>query len=367
MRSRGIRAGTVSITSLRPFPQQELVAALSRCRSVAVIERTDTPLAESNPLTLELKAALASAQMGDEARLLRIPEVYSGSAGLGGRPVTPASIIAAFDNIASFGRRRFVLGIKHPDALTTPPEVEIRPHGTVALRIHSVGGFGSVSTARLLASVASDVFRVEAVAGARHGAEERGLPTTTLVAFSPKRFEIHSATTVVDMVSVHAAPALQIGDPLSGLRSGGTLLVQTGLPSDQIWGQPAAPGSTHLARTPHRPVRPRCAGLARETAGDQADLVQRMQGIALLGAFLRVSPLRTEAVSADDLFQAVEKSLSRCYEEAGAPVIAQDLRIARRAFEEVRLVVPPEQISDYETAVAPDVQEAASLRTKIPN
>jgi pyruvate-ferredoxin/flavodoxin oxidoreductase len=353
IRSKGMRAGCISITALRPFPQQELAAALARCRSVAVIERTDTPLAESNPLTLELKAALASAQMGDEARLLRIPEVYSGSAGLGGRPLTPASMIAAFDNIASFGRRRFVLGIKHPDALTVPPEIEVRPPGTFGLRIHSLSGFGSVSAGRLIASIAAEVFNLHAVAESSYGAEERGLPTTTLVAFSPKRFELHTATAVVDLVSAHHTNVLQLGDPITGLRAGGTFLFQTDRPVDEVWAS--------LPLSLRRSLRERHIDLfvldamkiAREAAVDSKHMARRMQGVALLGAFLRISPLRTEAVSVDDLFGAVEKTLARFFASAGAAALALDLAIARRAFDEVSLVVPPEQIGDYEVPAGP--------------
>lgn len=352
MRSRGVRAGAVSITCLRPFPQPELVNALARCRSVAVIERTDTPLAESNPLTVELKAALASAQMGDDARLLRIPEVYSGSAGLGGRPVTPANIVAAFDNIVSFGRRRFVLGIKHPDALSTPPEVESRPQGTFSLRIHSLAGFGSVATGRLLASVAADVFHVETVASARHGAEERGLPTTTLVAFAPKRFELHSATVTLDMVTVHNTSAFLLTDPLAGLRPGGTLLLHTSFPPEDVWASLPLPVRRTLRERHIDLFIIDSTRIAREISREP-DLLQRMQGIAMLGAFLRVSPLRTEDVGSEELFASVGRSLNRTFEHAGSAVIEQDMRIARQAFEQVRLVVPPEQISDYEGAPPP--------------
>ena len=111
LREKGIAAGAVSVTCFRPFPSKEIVRAISRCQAVAVIERTDTPLSESNPLALEIKAALASAQMGDEARLLRIPEVFSGAAGLGGSPITPGHFIAAVENMQRHGRRFFVLEI----------------------------------------------------------------------------------------------------------------------------------------------------------------------------------------------------------------------------------------------------------------
>ncbi len=349
MRARGVRAGCISITALRPFPRTELVNALARCRSVAVVERTDTPLAESNPLTLELKAALASAQMGDDARLLRIPEVYSGAAGLGGRPITPANIVAAFENIVAYGRRRFVLGIKHPDALSTPPEIDNRPAGAFSVRIHSISGFGSVSTARLLSSVANDVFGVETAAAAQHGAEERGLPTTTLAAFAPKKFELHSATTTVDFVAVHSPSAFATSEPLAGLRPGGTLLLQTEVAPATVWNSIPLPVRRTLRERHIDLFVIDSLKLAREVSGDSAK-AQRLQGIALLGVFLRIAPLRPEAMDEDTLFAAVRNSLTQIFERAGNDAIEQDLVLIRRAFAEVALVVPPEQIADYEAA-----------------
>ena len=50
-----------------------------------VIERTDVPLAQSNPLLSEVKAALADAAAAGEIEV--IPELYGAVAGLGGNVV----------------------------------------------------------------------------------------------------------------------------------------------------------------------------------------------------------------------------------------------------------------------------------------
>lgn len=53
--------GLLEVVALRPFPGQEIVKALSRARAVAVVERADTPLAQSSSLAVAVKAAFADA------------------------------------------------------------------------------------------------------------------------------------------------------------------------------------------------------------------------------------------------------------------------------------------------------------------
>lgn len=332
MRSRGVRAGVLSIAGLRPFPGPDIVHALSQCRVVSVIERTDAPLGESNPLTGEIKSALADAQMGDEARLLHLPEVYSGSAGLGGRPVTPADFVSAFENMTRFGRHRFVLGIKHPDALTALPAPEVRPAGTFSARIHSLSGLGAERAARLVANVASDVYRMEAVALERHGAEDQCLPSVTVLVLAPQQVELNCAIAAIDLSVVQNPRAFSVAEPLAQLRAGGALLFDTAVPVSEAWAS--------LPITVRRALRERHIDLFVYDG--------HKKPVALVGAILRVAKLSAANIPPGDLFS----SLGRCLESRKpcAPVedVQGQLAIARKAYDEVCRVTPPEQIVDYE-------------------
>lgn len=348
-RAGGLRVGAVSVTSYRPFPAYELVTALARCRGVTVVERTDTPLAAANPLTEQLKAALAAAQMGEDARLLRVPEVYSGAAGIGGRAITPGSMFGAIENMARNGRRFFVLGIKHPDAIPPGPDIDGRPQGAYTLRIHSRAGHGSTSAAKLIGAVASDLFGVDVKVDSAYRGEERIVPTTASVTFASRRIASHSGAPSVDIVAVHHFEAFQLSNPLASLRAGGTLFVDSESGPGQVWNT--------LPVEVRRTLRERkidlfvfdAAGIARGACADGL-LADRSRGLALLGAFLKVTPWRDpNSLSDAGLMSGIERSLTRFFSHLGAPVVAGDLEIVRRAFAEVRLVIPPEQLNDYQT------------------
>ena len=97
----GIRMGVLAVTSFRPFPGPQITAALEAVRAFSVLERLDVPLAQSNPLTAEIKAAFADAASGAEgyAPIARVPEIYSGTGGLGGRDIRPRHFVAIVQNM----------------------------------------------------------------------------------------------------------------------------------------------------------------------------------------------------------------------------------------------------------------------------
>ena len=71
-----------------------------------------------------------------------------------------------------------------------------------------------------------------------------------------------------------------------------------------------------------------------------------MQGIVLLGVFLRVTPFRdARRLSEAAVFQAVERSLRRVFGKRGEQVIRDNLAAIRRGYREV-LEIPREVMTD---------------------
>ena len=93
---------------------------------------------------------------------------------------------------------------------------------------------------------------------------------------------------------LHDLRAFQQGGPLHGLVDGGVVFVQTPLADPAaIWASlPVAARSAIVSRG-IRLVALDTAALARADA-PRPDLELRMQGVALVGAFLRVAPFAAE-------------------------------------------------------------------------
>lgn len=342
--ARGRRVGVLGLTVYRPFPAAEIVAALRGVRALTVIERLDVPLAASNPLALEIKAAFADALTGRDGypAVAAVPAIHSACAGLGSRDVRPGDIVAAVAEMAGGGRRDFVLGIPHDGALPRGEDPDVRPPGAFSLRGHSIGGFGSVTTNRIMATLVGDLFDLHVQAYPLYGSEKKGLPTTYFLTVADERVRLHAELGHVDFVPLNDVNAFKLGDPLAGLADGGTVFIQADETDPAaVWRRIPERARAAIAARRLRVLALDTARIARETTA-QPDLVQRMQGIVLLGVFLRVAPfVRRRGLDEATLFTGVERSLRRSFGKRGEAVVQENLRAVRRGYTEVVEVEAP--------------------------
>ncbi|MBI4461026.1 MAG: 2-oxoacid:acceptor oxidoreductase family protein [Acidobacteria bacterium] len=347
LREHGIRVGVLHLTVFRPFPGRAVIEALAHCRAVAVLERMDDPLAESNPLTREIKAAFADAAAGSPQypKLNRLPRFYSGSAGLGGRDIRPGDMIATVENMLSGdGKPYFVLGIRHEAGLERTADPDLRPPGAFSMRGHSIGGYGSVTTNKVLASVAGDLFGMQVQAYSKYGSEKKGLPTTYFLTLASEHVRTHCELIHVDMVSLNDLNAFQQGNALAGLAENGIVFAQSPEREAALLWEAIPSAARQLLREKRiRVFYLDSTAIAREVSSSPS-LILRMQGIVMLGAFLRITPFQNSLkLSEEQLFQGVEASLTKYFGKRGRKVVEDNLRAVRRGYDEV-LELPREVI-----------------------
>jgi pyruvate-ferredoxin/flavodoxin oxidoreductase len=335
LRSQGRKVGCIAVTSFRPFPAARLAGLLRGAKGVAIIERTDEPTAADNPLARETKAALADLAADGVA----VPRVLSVSAGLGSRDVAAGDLIAVFDRVADLDavkrQPHVVVGIHHPLAIESH-DIDLRPAGAYSLRGHSIGGFGSVTTNKFLATLVGELFDMYVQAYPRYGSEKKGLPTTYYLTIAGQPIRQHNELTHVEFVPLHDVSAFAMGDPLAGLADGGTVFVQTPWRDPaEIWHSVPADARVRMLARNIRLTALDTAALAAEYA-PRPDLVVRMQGVAQVGVFLRVSPFAARAgLDRAALLEAVHGLLPRYFGKRGGSVVDANFGVIQRAYDEL--------------------------------
>jgi len=347
----GVKVGTLHVTSFRPFPGAEIVDALKHLKTIAIIERMDNPAAQSNPLTSEIKAAFADALSGAPGypKIDRVPVIYSGAAGLGSRDIRPGDFISVIEHLRSANERRFfVLGIDHELALPAAGEPDVRPKGAFSMRGHSVGGYGSVTTNKVIATIVGDLFGLQVQAYPMYGSEKKGLPTTYFLTVAEEPIGAHAELRHVDFVPLNNVNAFNIGNPLAGLVPGGSVFIQH--PSrdpNQVWSAIPETARQFIRDNNIRALALDAVKVAQEVSS-QRELTQRMQGIVLLGVFLRVAPfVRARGLSEVAVDGAVEKSLRKFFGKRGEKVVQENLAAVRRGRTEAFEI--PRQIMEAAT------------------
>ena len=339
--NKGIPAGCLNVCSFRPFPARRIVDALKNCTAFTVIERMDDPLSTTgNHLTREVKAAFCDAQLGvnGQEKIDQIPRIYHGAAGLGSRDVRPGDIIAIFSNMMKpDGQHFFCVGIDHALALKKAEDPDLRPKGGFSMRGHSVGGFGSVTTNKVIATIAGNVFGKDVQAYPKYGSEKKGLPTTYYLTIGDSHIYMHSELEHIDLLCVNDPTAMHNPLTLHGLQPGGAVFMQSPHTDPvQVW--------KHIPETVRQVVRQLktrifycdMVKIAREMASE-ADLQMRMQGIVLLGAFLKLTPYaQLSKMNDEQVYAGVEKALRKYFGKRGDRVVQDNLNCVKRGYSEMK-------------------------------
>ncbi|MDH4224049.1 MAG: 2-oxoacid:acceptor oxidoreductase family protein [Deltaproteobacteria bacterium] len=348
----GMKAGVVYPVAFRPFPGAELVEILKNLKGMAIIERLDVAAAENNPLAAEIKAAFSDALMGREGypKITRVPSIAIGSAGLGSRDIRPGDLIAVYNYIANGKTNYFTLNVDHPTALQLTEEPDIRPQGSFSMRGYSIGGFGSVTTNKVIATVAADLFNVSVQANSLYGSEKKGLPTNYYLTLAPEHIRSHCEMEHVEFVPLNDINALAHGNPFYGLTQGGTVFIQWRHEDpESLWTHVPPHHKDSLREAKAKVFYLDTLKIATEEA-PRPDLVIRMQGIVLLGVFLHASPFRVKmGVTDEQLFAGVEKALNKYFGHQSEKVVASNLKCVIRGYKELR-EMPQELIQNKKGA-----------------
>jgi pyruvate-ferredoxin/flavodoxin oxidoreductase len=203
-----------------------------------------------------------------------------------------------------------------------------------------------VTTNKVIATIVGDLFNLNVQAYPMYGSEKKGLPTTYFLTVADEPIGAHAELRHVDFVPLNNVNAFNLGNPLSGLVPGGTVFIQhSSREPGQIWSSIPANARKFIQTNRIRVLALDAVKVAQEVASHR-ELAQRMQGIVLLGVFLKVAPFVQErGLSDTEVDAAVEKSLRKFFGKRGEKIIQENLTAVRRGRSEV-IEIPIEVMAE---------------------
>lgn len=385
--TRKVKIGVVNLTMFRPFPGEVIANLLKGRKGVAILERTDQPLAEDLPVIREVRAALGRAV--ENAHFTNgsvpypayptykksddLPPLYSGSFGLGSRDLQPEGLIGAVENMLPKGGKRkfFYLSIDfaHEKAFTPKQEIHqiqvadsypglkglaihgtenpnLMPKNSITVRMHSVGGWGAITTGKNLAMTLFDLLGYHIKANPKYGSEKKGQPTTYYLSAAPEPIRMNCDYYYVDVVLSPDPNVFQHSNPLAGLRKGGVFIIQSAkADAEDVWKEIPERFQRMIVENNIHVYYLDAFKIARDEATDP-ELQFRMQGIAFQGAFFAASPLMSQSgLTETTLFNAIKSQLEHKFGSKGARVVEDNLRVVRRGFDEIREITKKEIVT----------------------
>ncbi len=394
-KTRGLKVGVLDLTMFRPFPADLVARLLAGKRGVAVLERVDQPLAVDPPLLREIRSAMSQAVENGRAAGAggrsgapaedreqgnglpypdlpalspdQVPDFFSGGFGFGSRDLQPGDLVAAVENMldGAARRRRFYLGLDfvrkgtrlpklqlwqeellaaypHLANLSLPGrrDLDLLPESSIALRIHSVGGWGAITTGKNLVMTAFELAGLHVKANPKYGSEKKGQPTTFYATLAHEPIKLNCELRHVDVVLSPDPNVFRHSDPLAGLARGGVFVIQSDQEPEDVWRSLPASARRDVVEREIEVWALDGFRIATEEASD-AELRYRMQGAAFLGAFFRAGPfLARESLEEGQVFAGIRAQLDKKFGKLGPRVVEDNVRVIRRGYDSARRVTP---------------------------
>lgn len=386
--TRKLKVGVINLTMYRPFPGDLVSKVLKGKKGCVVLERTDQPLAEDLPVMREVRSVIAKSLENGTAdgelpfpdyvsysKASDAPALYSGSYGLGSRDLQPSALIGAIENMLPDGKNKrfFYLGIEFYREAATPkqeihltdlvssyPQIKdlaidgsenpnLMPEGSITVRMHSVGGWGAITTGKNLVMTLYELLGFDIKANPKYGSEKKGQPTTYYLSAAPEPIRLNCEYHYVDVVLSPDPNVFQHSNPLHGLDNGGVFIIQSNLDTpEEVWAQIPRQAQQYIVEHGIRIYYVDGFRIAREEATNP-ELQFRMQGNAFQGAFFAASPLmERNNMTEETLLDAIENQLQDKFGSKGARVVQDNLKVVRRGFDEIV------EITEKTVGVTPD-------------
>ncbi|MFK5922965.1 MAG: 2-oxoacid:acceptor oxidoreductase family protein [Verrucomicrobiota bacterium] len=369
---RGAKVGSIHINVIRPFPEAAIIEALRGKKHVIVLERTDEGMAGDNPLGRDIRTALLkgleTAKFGGTRAAMtmeEMPRMFRGSYGVGSRDFRPEHMLGAYEFAigqtkrqdglgAEDGKSFFVLGCDHPYAVKSKELPSLLPQGAIAVRFHSIGGWGMITTGKNLGEIIGEfgdfishrdpeydeggtlVEKLNIMANPKYGSEKKGSPTNYFLVVAPERVRVNCELNHVDVVLCCDPKAFTHTNPLAGINKGGSLVWESNDDPATAWQRIPKQHREFVKENNIRIFILPGFDIAKK-ATSRPDLQMRMQGNSFLGAFFKVSPFLDEySISEEQFLQTVRAQYQKKFGRFGDAVVDSNMTVMTEGFARVQ-------------------------------
>ncbi len=224
LNANGEKVGLVSVHLYRPFSAKHFLAAVPKtAKRIAVLDRTKEPGANGEPLYLDVKDCFYGAADA--------PVIVGGRYGLASKDVTPAQIIAVFENLAlPEPKNHFTVGIVDDVTFTSLPqkeEIALGGESIFEAKFFGLGADGTVGANKNSVKIIGDNTNKYCQAYFSYDSKKSGGFTCSHLRFGDEPIRSTYLVTTPNFVACHVQAYLHMYDVTRGLRKGGRFLLNT--------------------------------------------------------------------------------------------------------------------------------------------
>ncbi len=337
--AKGEKVGLVKVHLYRPFSAKHLIEAIpATCKKIAVLDRTKEPGALGEPLYQDVCTAMFEAK--------EMPMIVGGRYGLGSKDVTPAQLIAVYENLnAEKPMNHFTIGIEDDVtnlSLKVGKEVNVTAgDGTISCKFWGLGSDGTVGANKNSIKIIGDHTDMYAQAYFAYDSKKSGGVTQSNLRFGKKPIRSTYQVKTADFVACHKQEYVNLYDMHSELNPGGTFLLNTEWTPEELNEKLPAAMKKYFAENDIKLYIINGTQIAKEIG-----LGNRVNSV-LQAAFFKLSNI----IPIDEAVEYMKAAIKKSYGKKGDAILNMNYAAVEQGVEKVvKVEVPAEWANAQEEA-----------------
>jgi len=231
--------GILKIRLYRPFPAQDVIAALPKSiKKIAVLDRTKEPGSQGEPLLQDIIQTLSDANVKGTLPFA-MPVVVGGRYGLGSKEFTPAMVKGVYDELLKERpMTNFSVGIEDDITglfISYDPSFSTEADSVTRCMFFGLGSDGTVGANKDAIKIIGQNTDLYVQGYFEYDSKKSGSSTVSHLRFGPN--PIHSTYTITsaNFIALHQPSLLNIYNFLKNAAQNAIFLINTNAAPDQVW------------------------------------------------------------------------------------------------------------------------------------
>ncbi len=337
---KGEKVGVLKVRLYRPFDIRRFIEALpAGVKFLSVLDRTKEPGATGEPLYQDVLTALAEGLAAGFGKLKTMPKVVGGRYGLSSKEFTPAMVKAVFDDLKTKQpRNHFTVGINDDVSHTSLPvdhEFSTEADNVIRAMFYGLGADGTVGANKNSIKIIGEGTENYAQGYFVYDSKKSGSMTVSHLRFGPQPIRSTYLVSRANFVACHLPTFLEKYDMVKPLISGGTFLLNSPYPKDEVWSKLPTPLQEQLIAKKAKFYVIDATKVARDSGmGGRINTIMQVCFFALSGVLPR-----------DKAIESIKYSIKKTYGKKGEEVVAMNLKAVDNTLEHLHEVAVPNRVN----------------------
>lgn len=328
--AKGEKVGIVIVHLYRPFSSKYFFDVMPETvKKIAVLDRCKEPGSIGEPLYLDVKSLYYAQE--------KQPLIVGGRYGLGSKDTTPAQIFAVYNNLKEDAPKNdFTIGIVDDvtfKSLETPEIVNTSAPGTIRCKFWGLGSDGTVGANKDAIKIIGDHTNMYAQGYFSYDSKKSGGVTVSHLRFGKSPIRSTYLIDEADFVSLSQQSYVDKYDVLTGLKKGGTFLLNTLWSKEELEANLPAKYKRYLAKKEINFYTINATDIAQELGlGNRTNMI-------IQSAFFKLA----DVIPVDEAVGYLNAAIVKSYGKKGEAIVNMNKEAVQKGITElVKVEIPAE-------------------------